>query len=133
MCVAAKSTRIFFPDIRFNFDKTGPKRRSPSCPLQTKKKSILDEMTLGYKKFIEETQNLYYALNPESLFDKTLEFRPGTLNDCLQFERAQFVYVLKMLNEHFQPFSDFSDEEKVRAMQDAKLTAEVLQVRRTSN
>ncbi|CAD5234750.1 unnamed protein product [Bursaphelenchus xylophilus] len=101
--------------IRYPFDLIGPKKERISPSVNTKQTvSILNNITVGYKKFIEDTKVLYFACHPEDLFNDNIKFRQSTVLEHIHFERALLIYVLKMLNDYFHPYNSIPKQEQIR-------------------
>uniref|UniRef100_A0A1I7S1K7 Nuclear receptor domain-containing protein n=2 Tax=Bursaphelenchus xylophilus TaxID=6326 RepID=A0A1I7S1K7_BURXY len=100
--------------IRPNFDKNGPrpealkKRIKPKPPQST----VLPQMIEGYRRYLDDTKTLYFAFNPERVFNDDIVFRESTVKEHYFFDRTAVAYYVKMLNRYFCPFKDLSVEEK---------------------
>ncbi|CAD5224840.1 unnamed protein product [Bursaphelenchus xylophilus] len=108
--------------IRVNFDKTGPKKRAPKLEdsppsTSTAPQTVLEKLTAGYKTYLYDTKNLFYAFNPNQIFFKDIAFRKGTLLEFFQFERAQQVYVYRMMENHYSAFNQLSDDDRVKVFE----------------
>uniref|UniRef100_A0A1I7S1K9 Uncharacterized protein n=1 Tax=Bursaphelenchus xylophilus TaxID=6326 RepID=A0A1I7S1K9_BURXY len=97
-----KSERIY---------KTSPVPTPPSAPQQVD--PHMPSLVTGYRKYLEDTKTLYIALHPENVFTQEITFKLVTIEEHAQFDRACIVYYVKMLNEYFRPFIDFTREEKM--------------------
>ncbi|CAD5208399.1 unnamed protein product [Bursaphelenchus xylophilus] len=101
--------------IRHHCDKNGPCQRTiaPRAESElTKCPPTLSKMVEGYKEFIEDSRNLYFALNPENAFSRKVVYKAATAQEHAFIDRAGITYYLKMLNNSFHPFSELSIKEQ---------------------
>ncbi|CAD5220498.1 unnamed protein product [Bursaphelenchus okinawaensis] len=104
-------------NIRLNCDKIGPIQRVTATHIvQANPLQLLETLVKGYKQFLVNIEELYYIVSPGSCF-KGIKFRPATLPEQLVNDRSQITYMLKMLNQSFTPFNEFSDKDKVKTLE----------------
>ncbi|CAD5208392.1 unnamed protein product [Bursaphelenchus xylophilus] len=118
--------------IRYAFDKNGPIPKPSEVPSSTPgsvnnessaselsnplSKPLLPDMVAGYRKFLADTKTFHTALNPENIFKETMEFKMATVVEHTNFQKALIVYALKMLDDFYHPFGEFTREVKERLM-----------------